>query len=232
LPKRALVRVVFDYPQAPSAYRDAIAAIVPQADVVGQPSDSTYTKQMSVDEYRARFEDYVSSFPDIDLWEACNECNGDWAGENTPAQTDAAFDVIKQHGKRVLYTPYWNAPSCADTHGDYLAWTEKNISDKVKMGTDLVAVSVYGTDCEGPEPSYADLDAMFQRLASMFPNAKLGVGEYGAKSQSDKERVLRYYLDYSNASPRYVFWGGYWYGHQDFVPATEPLWKVFADAMR
>lgn len=232
LPKRALVRVVFDYPEPPSTYRAAIDAIVPHADVVGQPSDSTYTKKMSVDDYRARFEDYVSSFPEIELWEACNECNGDWAGENTPAQTDAAFDVIKSHGKRVLFTPYWNEPDCADTHGDYLAWTEKNISDKVKTGADLVAVSIYGTDCAGPEPTYAELDSMFVRLASMFPDAQLGIGEYGAKAASDKERVLRYYLDYSNPAPRYVFWGGYWYGHQDFVPATKPLWKVFADAMR
>jgi hypothetical protein len=186
LPKRALVRIVFDYPEDPPAYADAVTKISAVADIVGQPSDSFYSAKLTVSQYRARFESYVSAFPSIGLWEACNECNGAWGGPNTAAQAEAAFDVIKAHGKRVLFTPYWNTPSCADANGDYLQWTDQQISTKLKQGTDLVAVSIYGMDCTGNEPSYAELDAMFSRLSTIFPNAQLGIGEYGASKAADK----------------------------------------------
>lgn len=232
LPSRMLVRIVFDYPEPPATYTSAVQAIAAVADIVGQPSDSTYTKKMTVAEYGARFEAYVTAFPQIDLWEACNECNGDWGGANTAAQADAAYDVIKAHGRSVLFTPYWNNSACADTNGDYLAWTRQKISSKLKQGADLVAVSIYGTDCTGGEPSYAEMNAMFDQLGEIFPNADLGIGEYGAAKAADKERVLRYFLDYSSPHPRYVFWGGYWYGRQDFVPSTQPLFSVFSSAVK
>jgi hypothetical protein len=232
LPKRALVRIVFDYPELPSSYAQAVASISAVADIVGQPSDSTYSSKLTVSQFADRFEAYVSAFPSIDIWEACNECNGAWGGPNTAAQADAAYDVIRAHGKRVLYTPYWNGHDCADSNGDYIGWTRDHISDKLKQGMDFVTVSIYGVDCTGVEPSYAELDAMFQAFGAMFPNAKLGIGEYGAKDAGDKRRVLEYYLDYPASDPRYIFWGGYWYGRQDFVPVTQPLWQVFADAMK
>ena len=232
MPVRPWVRIVFDYPQTAASYKSAVAAISQVAEVVGQPSDSTYSGKMSVDQFRTRFQSYVTTLPQINVWEICNECNGDWAGANTAAQTDAAYDVVKASGKKALFVPYWNTPDCADKHGDYIAWTQKNISQKVKVGSDYVAVSIYGEDCSGPEPTYADLDSMMSTFAAMFPNASVGVGEYGSAKAQNKDRVLRYYLQYRNSNPRYFFFGGYWYGLQDFVPKSNSLWTTFSSAMK
>lgn len=229
LPQKPWVRIVFDYPLQPSSYTAAVKAIAPYATIVGQPSDSTYNKKMTVAQYKTRFQSYVTQLPQINIWETCNECNGDWLGKNASAQADAATNIVKAAGKQALFTPYWNTNSCADKNGPYVAWIQKNISNKVKTQSDYVMPSVYGFDCDGPEPSYADLDKMVQTFSTMFPNAKVGIGEYGKKGNSS---ILSYYLNYTNPNPRYIFAGLYWYGKQDLVPSTKALWSIFRAAMR
>ena len=229
LPRRPWVRIVFDYPLPPSAYVDAVAAIAPYAEIVGQPSDSTYTAQMDVEQYRARFAAYVAQMPQITIWETCNECNGDWLGPNASAQADAATDVVKAAGKKALFTPYWNTATCADKNGPYVPWIAQHISAKVKTQSDYVMPSVYGADCDGPEPSYTELDAMVETFATMFPNAQVGIGEFGKQGDG---AILAYYLKYANPNPRFIFAGLYWYGAQDLLPKTKPLWLVFSTLMR
>ena len=229
LPVKPWVRIVFDYPLQPSDYYPAVSEIAPYAVIVGQPSDSTYNAQMTVEQYRARFQAFVTGLPQINIWETCNECNGDWLGANASAQADAATDVVKSAGKKAFFTPYWNTATCADAHGPYVAWIQKNISAAVKTESDYVMPSIYGSDCDGPEPTYADLDAMVQTFATMFPNAQVGIGEYGKQGSVT---ILQYYLGYNNANPRYIFAGLYWYGAQDLIPKTKPMWPVFAGAVQ
>ena len=229
LPQKPWVRIVFDYPSQPSDYAAAVAAIAPYATIVGQPSDSTYNSKMTVDQYRARFQAYVSQLPQITIWETCNECNGDWLGANASAQADAATDVVKAAGKQALFTPYWNTNTCADANGPYVAWIQNKISTKVKTQSDYVMPSIYGFDCDGPEPNYSELDKMVSTFATMFPNAKVGIGEYGKQGSAS---IMSYYLNYNNANPRYIFAGLYWYGAQDLVPSTKPLWSTFSKAMQ
>ena len=229
LPKRPWVRIVFDYPRPASDYVAAVAAIAPFAEVVGQPADSTYCALMTVDQYRARFASYVATLPQIAIWETCNECNGAWLGPNASAQADAATDVVKAAGKKALFTPYWNTPTCADKNGPYLAWLTAHVSAKVRTGSDYVMPSIYGSDCDGPEPSYAELDAIIASMTALFPHALVGIGEYGKQGNT---AILQYYMSYQNASPRYIFAGLYWYGTQDLVPKSQPLWQVFASLMR
>lgn len=225
--QRPWVRIVFDYPQPASDYIEAVSAISKVADIIGQPSDSTYSSKMSVSAFKARFQQYVTTLPQINIWEICNECNGDWAGDNTPAQTDAALSIVKAAGKLSMFVPYWNTPNCADKHGDYVAWTQSKISQTVKLGTDYVMTSIYGMDCEGPEPTYPQIESMLTTFATMFPNSKVGIGEYGAEKAIDKERIMKYYLNFRSTNPRFIFFGGYWYGYQDLVPMTKPLWSIF-----
>ena len=89
--------------------------------------------------------------------------------------------------------------------------------------------SIYGSDCDGPEPSYAELDAIIASMTALFPHALVGIGEYGKQGNT---AILQYYMSYQNASPRYIFAGLYWYGTQDLVPKSQPLWQVFASLMR
>jgi hypothetical protein len=229
LPVKPWVRIVFDYPLQASDYYPAVSEIAPYAVIVGQPSDSTYNAQMTVEQYRARFQSFVTGLPQINIWETCNECNGDWLGPNASAQADAATDVVKAAGKKAFFTPYWNTSTCADKHGPYVAWIQKNISAAVKAESDYVMPSIYGSDCDGPEPTYAELDAMVQTFATMFPNAQVGIGEYGKQGSVT---ILQYYLGYNNSNPRYIFAGLYWYGAQDLIPKTKPMWPVFAGAFQ
>jgi len=222
MPSKPWVRIVFDYPYPASDYKTAVTAISKVAVVVGQPSDSTYSAKMSVSQFEKRFKDYVDTLPEVDIWETCNECNGDWAGNNTPAQTDKALALVKASGKKSMFVPYWNTPTCMDKHGEYKAWTQKNISSYVKNNTDYVMISIYGMDCDGPEPTYAQMDSEIAYFKAIFPSAVVGIGEYGAKKSEDKEKIMQYYLKY----PQLGF-GGYWYGFQDLVPKTKTLWKTF-----
>ena len=70
---------------------------------------------------------------------------------------------------------------------------------------------------------------MVQTFADMFPNAQVGIGEYGKPGDA---AVLKYFLGYTNANPRYIFAGLYWYGKQDLVPKTKTLWTVFSSSMK
>jgi hypothetical protein len=229
LPQKPWVRIVFDYPLPPSEYAAAVAAIAPWATIVGQPADSTYNAQMDVAQYQARFVAYVAAFPQIDVWETCNECNGDWLGPNASLQADAATAVVKAAGKKALFTPYWNTVNCADKHGPYVPWIAAHISDMVKTQSDYVMPSVYGSDCEGPEPSYAELDKMVDTFAAMFPHAQVGIGEFGKQGDAT---VLAYYLHYASPNPRFIFAGLYWFGRQDLTPKSKPLWQAFSQLMQ
>lgn len=72
------------------------------------------------------------------------------------------------------------------------------------------------------------LDEIIAACAGLFPNAQLGIGEYGKRGDA---AILQHYLRYVPANPRFIFAGLYWYGRQDLVPHTQPLWRVFRDAM-
>jgi hypothetical protein len=90
-------------------------------------------------------------------------------------------------------------------------------------------VSYYENDCDGIQP---DWPAIFADLAVMFPSAKLGIGECGTELQASKaDTINRYYRDLQVTDPRFVGGFFWWYGKQDFVPKTNPLWQTLQDAM-
>jgi hypothetical protein len=232
MPFRPMVRIVFQCDSDAQPYMAAVPEIARVADVVGQFSDSTCTGTLSLDKYVTRLMKFMAVFPGVNIWETCNECNGTGPGWNVPngeVFAEAATRAVRGLGKQALFTPYWNRPVCQDDNGNYLAWVHDKLSPYVKQNTDYVTTSVYGHDCKGnpSEPGYAELDKMVATLSAEFPNALVGVGEYGTPKASDKAAIMRHYLEYRNANPRYFFFGGYWYGSDDLVPKTNPLWSVF-----
>jgi len=219
MPIKPYVRIVFDYPESPTAYSLAVNEIAKYAYIIGQPSDSEYNSKMSVPQYKQRFVDYVKAFPQIEYWEACNECNGDWLGPNAIRQTEEAIKVIKEAGKKVITTMYWNTGTCKDKNGLWYEWGFENVTDFIKSQTDIATLSVYGFDCDGPEPSYNQLDTELSRLQSMFPESLVSIGEYGAQSN---RKVLAHYRDYSNKGL-----GLYWFGYQDLLNINSEMYREF-----
>lgn len=235
LPQRVTVRLVFNLPFAPDVYRDAVKQISKVADILGQPADSVYVAKLSLAQYGKRFEDFLVAFPEIELWEIGNEINGHWLGTGVPEKLDAAFDLVKGAGRKAVVVPYWNTDNCKDKNGIWLPWLAKNVSNKVKAGADYVLVSVYGMDCDGPEPTATEITAFYQQLGVMFPNAKLGLGEIGAGEKAtlvQREAALKYYLLLPKLHPRDIGFLGYWWFKQDMVPKAKSSWSVLADGMR
>jgi hypothetical protein len=225
MPFKPSVRIVFDFPEKPAGYRDAVESICQIATCLGQPSDSVYSGKMSVTQFKQRFKEYVDAFPQINYWETTNEAN--MCDECDPvsrtkliiAQADEALKIVKAAGKKSVFVPYWNTKTCADNNGDYYEWTVKNISAYVKAETDIVALSVYGFDCDGSEPSHTMLDRELDRFASLFPKAHIMVGEYGKQGSTS---IMRHYLSY-----RRIGFGGYWWGSQDLINTSGAMWKEF-----
>lgn len=197
--------------------------------------DSVYVQKLSLAQYGQRFQDFLTAFPEIQLWEIGNEINGHWLGTGVPEKLDAAFDLVKAAGRKAVVVPYWNTDNCKDKNGNWLPWLAKNVSDKVKTGADYVLVSVYGMDCDGPEPTAAEITAFYQELGVMFPNAKLGLGEIGAGEKAtlaQRQSALQYYLALPKLHPRDIGFLGYWWFKQDMVPRTKPSWTVLVNGLQ
>ncbi len=231
---RVVCRIVFNGGYGPEKYRAAVTAFAPVCDILGQPADSTYVEALSLDAYRKRFQDYVAAFPEIRLWETGNEVNGDWLGSGVAAKVHVAHEVVKAAGKSAVLVPYWNTPNCADSNGEFVSWIRKNISAKVKQETDFVLTSVYGKDCEDPEPTFEQVFTFQSELGAIFPNAALGLGEIGGSesaSQAQRAAVIRYYYAMPKTHMRDIGFGGYWFYRQDMVPYTKPLWAVLVEGL-
>jgi hypothetical protein len=227
LSRKPTTRIVFDELVAANDYREAATKIHEVSYVMGEILDSFYLKQFSVDSYGARVSEYLDTLSDtVDIWEIGNEINGEWAGK-TPevaAKMTRAYDLVKARGLTTELTLYYNAGCYEKQANEMFAWAESNIPPRMKVGLDYVLVSYYEDDCENLQPKW---QAVFDRLGDMFPNSKIGMGEVGSLKAAKKEAYMRRYYSQRIDHPRYV--GGYfwWYGKQDLVPSSKPLWSVF-----
>lgn len=232
LPRRVMVRVVFDEGQHADGYIEPLGAIHAEAGVMGELLDSAYVVQVTPEQYRARATEFLDALGDlVDLWEVGNEVNGEWLGA-TPdvvAKIQGAYDQVRARGRPTALTLYYNEGCWEDPDHEMFAWTEANLPPGLRGGLDYVLVSYYEDDCNGLQP---DWPAVFRRLASLFPAARLGIGECGTTAVARKEAMMRRYYGMVIDEPRFV--GGYfwWYGSQDLVPPTKPLFAVLREILQ
>ena len=252
------VRIVYtpgnkkDYFPA-SSYLDATSQIHGVGYVMGQPVDSAYMKCFTPAEHLIRFKDYVTTLGKVvDIWEVGNEINGEWLfGETkecspkasviSTSQADVitkmteAYDYLKSQGKVTVLTLYYNTPDAKPAANEMFAWVNANIPARMKTGLDYVLVSYYELDYGGFKP---DWQQMVSQLAAIFPNARLGVSEFGwsntkAPDAVIKDIVTRYYAVHPNV-PNWVGGGFYWEFAIDMVPydpASGSLWNTINTAM-
>jgi len=232
LSRMATTRVVFDEFVAPSDYVDAVSQISRVSYVMGEILDSAYVKQYTVADYLQRTSDYLDALgPVVDIWEVGNEINGEWLGDTTSvvAKMQGAYDRVKQRGARAALTLYFNQDCWANPANEMFTWTQAHVPDYMKQGLDYVLISYYEDDCNGLQPDWM---SVFQKLASMFPNSKIGFGENGTVYASRKAAYIQRYYAMRFPLPQYIGGHFWWYGKQDFVPWTNPLWAIFNDAIR
>lgn len=231
LSQKPTARIVFNENTNASYYKNAVQQIHSVSFVMGEILDSFFVKNISIASYSARTTEFLNTLGNnVDIWEIGNEINGEWLG-NTPsvvAKMNASYNIVKAAGKKTALTLYYNEDCWAKPAHEVFSWAQKNISTSMKQGLDYVFLSYYEDDCNNLQPNWP---AVFQRLAIMFPNSKIGFGEVGTKIQNKKATYIqRYYkmkINHSN------FVGGYfwWYFNQDMVPMTKTLWKTLNETL-
>jgi hypothetical protein len=236
-----------------TSYLDPTKQIKSVGYVFGQPVDSFYMKCFTPTEHLDRFKDYVTTLgPLVDIWEVGNEINGEWLfGEtkdcspkalvNSTSQQDVvtkmteAYDYLKSQGKVTALTLYYNSPCHRPEANEMFAWANANVPARIRNGLDYLLVSYYEVDCNGYKP---DWQRVFSQLATMFPNSKLGISEFGWSETKPsnaivRDLVQRHYAIHPGSS-KWVGGGFYWEFAIDMVPydlSSDSLWNTINTAM-
>ena len=223
MPVKPVARIVMSYDVSPEEYRDLFKEVDKVAYIMATPVDSSEMKKYkNIESYLRRFQksyDILSEY--VDIWEIGNEVNGEnWLGKNPQLIADkvyAAYNFIHNEKKSLTaLTSYYFSPGNQKISMN--EWLIKYIPNDMKKNLDYVLVSYYEDDNDGFQPDWKDV---FQKLKSIFPNSKLGIGECGnsdskATAESKIKMINHYYR-----MPRYTknYIGGYfwWYWVQDAV---------------
>jgi len=171
------IRVVFDAGQGPSTYTALINYAKSKGlKVLGQPVDSTYDRQYTRAQYKQRFIDFITAFPQIDAWEVGNEVNGTWLSSDIGLRiADAAQEVRNRApGKLTLVTLFWqiNTDTVANS---MFTWVANNLPASTRSLLDVVTFSQY----QEQAPMGMAFDQVMKTMRAEFPNSKIGLGELG-----------------------------------------------------
>ena len=231
LSRKPTTRIVFDENVAPSYYRNATVAINKVSYVMGEILDSYYVKTVTVPGYLDRTSQYLNALGDVvDIWEVGNEINGEWLGNNADvvAKMSGAYDMVKSQNKTAALTLYYNQDCWSRKSNEMFTWANANVPSRMKQGLDYVFISYYEADCNGLKPNWP---VVFQKLATMFPNSKIGFGEVGTAARAQKADYLTRYYTMKIDVPNYVGGHFWWYFRQDMVPSTKPLLSTLNSAI-
>ena len=237
-------------------YLSSTRAISKRAYIFAEVIDSAYEFCFSVADHEARWNDYVSTLGDyVDIWEVGNEINGNWLDNSDPAPikgqtcpwkipntTDKdvitkmmnAYHIVKRAGKAAALTLYYEPnPACTTSMGldyDPVTWATHNIPADMKSGLDYVLLSYYRDKCLNFKP---DLAALFVQFHKIFPNAKLGMGEWGySKARPSNAKVTKLLNEGYSFHPDVPNWVGgvfFWEFGTDAVPydpKPDSIWNV------
>ncbi len=239
----ASLRIVFDPDRSPASYQAAVAtARRAGLRVVGQLLDSTAMAGMSLARWRSRVADYVTTLPNVDVWEVGNEVNGHWLGRDVPAKIAYAADYVKARGGRTMLTLYWQLGEDTSTTSMF-TWAQAHLSSATRGSLDEIGLSLY--------PEQAPMGVAFDRVVTTlhrsFLHQRVAVTElgYGSPdlshlwwwgSATDPTGDARNAVAslYSRAIIGYAYSGGgtyWWYFPQD-APLGSRLWQTFATAYR
>jgi hypothetical protein len=250
LNQKPTARVVFDEGVSASYYQGPLQSIKPHSYIMGQLSDSTGMKSYTTGSYQTRTRSYLQTLGTlVDVWEIGNEVNGNWLGSGTIDKVQVAFDELNAKSLPTALTFFYmgepNDPNnCIDSPGnDVFSWittqfqlnlvpsARNQAREKMRLGLDQVLLSWYPQGCNNIQP---DWTTVFNRLAVMFPNSKLGFGEIGtanAQGGSTYEaNLIRQFYPLASKIPlpsRYI--GGYywWYYAEEMLPyQTSTLFPI------
>jgi hypothetical protein len=220
-------RIVFDFGQPPSAYVKPVSRIHKVAGVMGEILDSYPFKRVSVEDYLSRTRQYLNAMgKSVDVWEVGNEVNGDWLGPaaDVQAKVVGAYNIVKARKKRAAITLFYNEGCAVPAELRMFDWAVAELPASMRQGLDYVFVSYYEDACRSQPP---DWPAVVGRLASIFPKARIGIGECGTADPERKAQVLARSYAVRVEHPRFVGGFFWWYFSSDMIPRSKPLWPAF-----
>jgi hypothetical protein len=226
-------RVVFDEQESASDYDGVVQPLAAVANLMGEILDSAYVKDVSVDQFHSRADDYLDTWGNIvNIWEICNECNGEWLGRTSDVvdKMTYAYSAAKARGFTTALTLYYNQDCWSNPANEMFTWADANVPADMKQGLDYVLISYYEDDCNGLQP---DWQPVFDRLAAMFPSSQIGFGEvgtHGNESESEKASYIQRYYGLRINNPQYIGGYFYWWFSEDMVPLTRYLWRALNEA--
>ncbi len=244
------VRLVYTQNAAASTYLAATQQLKSNRYIMGMPVDSSSMPCYTNAQHQARWQDYIATLGNnVDIWEVGNEINGSWlfgnqgAGCSGSTQADVAtkmtnaYNQAKAAGKATALTLFFNVDaSCAASDPQMINWASTYVPASMKSGLDYVFVSFYPQWCTSNPYLYApDWNSVFATLRSIFPNAKLGMGEIGWDSSLGKpgsadlvDLVQTGYRIKPTSVSNWVGGGFYWEFGIDAVPYSGAAGSVWA----
>lgn len=241
-------RVVFDYSESPSYYSGPIQQLRKVSYIMGQIADSSDMSKFTAASYQTRAQNYVNALGNlVDVWEVGNEVNGNWLGIGMMSKIEAAYDVITAaKGATAITFFYEGEPSdpanCIATNNggnDMFTWINNNFqlnlpvsqrsaeSEKIRLGAQYILISWYPEQCNNLQP---DWTTIYNKLATIFPNSKLGFGEIGtAKPEGGSNYEINlinqfYPMAKSTPLPANYIGGYFWWNYaEEMVPATNAI---------
>jgi len=241
LPKMPTIRIYFDVHESASYYASAVAQLYPHSYIMGELLDSSDETSISKAAFARRVTSYLSKLgSNVDVWEIGNEVNGNWLGSysTVSAKLTKAYDAVSAAGGRTALTLYYNI-GCGNgpSELDPIAFTKQYVPAYVSTGLNYILLSYYEVDCNDRRPSAATWTSYFQQLHALYPNALLGFSELGladaatSATLSQAASIMNYYYSLPITLPYYIGFYGWWYGAEDLVPATQPLFPTFIKAL-
>ena len=229
--RRMTARVVFDEWIPATEYITPCTQIKTVGNVMGEILDSYYFSQYSYQQYIDRVNEYMNALGNnVDIWEIGNEVNGEWLGnkDSVIKKIYAAYKIAKSRNVKTALTLYYNYNCWSNPQNEMFRWIHDNMPSKMKFNVDYILVSYYEDDCNNYQPNW---QRVFDSLHSLFPGAKLGMGECGTSIASKKAAYINRYYTMHITTPGYI--GGYfwWYYKEDCVPDTLPLWTTLDNAI-
>lgn len=251
-------RVNFDPGTSASWYLSRVKNLGTVAYIMGQLIDSSEMCQYSRKTAQQRAQQFTNTLGStVDIWEIGNEINGNWLCKGAANKMKAMYNVVaKKLGKTALTFFYEGEPSDSNNcigkgngGNDMFTWINKVFklslppsqrpaeTEKIRLGLNYALISWYPQQCPGENPNWP---WVFTKLASIFPNAKVGFGELGTAkpqggSQYEVNLVQTYYpmaKTVSGLPKSYI--GGYfwWYYAEEMVPDTTALWTDLDSAIK
>ncbi len=212
--------------------------------ILGQPVDSSYMFCFTEADHKARWNDYVNTLgSNVDIWEVGNEINGNWlyntgpnadtSGEKCPSGWPGgvpsttiqdvankmvdAYNIAKGAGKLAALT-FTFCPTDLPAPNQPFTWISNYVPSTLLNGMDYVLISYYPNKsaCAYGLPSASDWVSWFGQLHTLFPKAKLGMGEWGYTQNnppSNLSTVLQegYSINPSASLPSGTWAGGVFY---------------------